>query len=85
MKNCVYKVTVKDLEGFFVTTYCEGKENQEAIILDFMWQKYYNFQDNKSFYEVVNISENNSFRESLENILHYHLASKTIDYVNKYS
>lgn len=85
METCIYQITVHGKEDITLVLYHEAPEGIEDELLDFMWQSYYEFQSDKAFYQIINLTKENTSRRTLDNITHYHLANKIIDYVNQYS
>lgn len=80
-EDFVYQIKIKDEEGFEILIYLDAPENSEDSLLDFMWQKYFEFQPDKSYYKITNISKECNRKIDLEeNMTQIHLACKHLEY-----
>lgn len=85
----IYQIKITGEDGITLLVYHIAPLNREDIILDFMWQEYFEFQPDKSLYKIINLSnDNNAYhipRKLFTNPTHFHLAVKAIEYVEEYS
>jgi hypothetical protein len=82
----VYQIKIKCDDGIILVIYTNGRMNDEDIILDFMWQQYYDVQPNKSKYTVSNLSkEFDKLIELPKNVFQVHLAVRALEYSEDYN
>lgn len=82
----VYQIKIKCDDGIVLVIYTNGRMNDEDIILDFMWQQYYDVQPNKSKYTVSNLSkEFDKLIELPKNVFQVHLAVRALEYSEDYN
>lgn len=82
----VYQIKIHCEDGMIVTIYTNGRKDEEDIILDFMWQKYYDIQPLKSKYKVSNLSKDfDEIVNTPPRVYQIHLAFKAVDYADTYN
>lgn len=77
----VYQIKIKCDDGIVLIIYTNGRRDEEDIILDYIYQEYYDIQPNKSFYKVSNLSKDyDKLLELPHKVLQLHLAINAKDY-----
>lgn len=87
MELCEYQVKIQGEDGIGLIVYHRAPIDSEEEILDYMWQVYSDFQPDKSFYSVINLSTDicYSIPKEIKNRMHFHLAVRAIEYVAEFN
>lgn len=81
----VYQTTVELEDGLILVVITDGPGDSEDIIQDYIYQRHYDAQPDKSKYRTVNLSKDFERVYELANPVHMKLSIKAIDYVESYS
>jgi len=90
METIWFKVSIELEDGIVFSIYTEGREDEEDLILDYMYQKYWEQQPDISKYNIVIANRicdavqkviNEYYKDRVTSIL----AFRAIDYVEIYN
>jgi len=85
-EDFVYQVKIKCDDGIVLLIYTNGRKDEEEIILDFMYQEYYDLQPDKSKYKVLNLSKDyEDIVNTPHRIIQLHLAHRILEYSGNYN
>lgn len=82
MEQHIYQIVVPGEDGITLNIYIESPENSEQELIDFIWQKYYDFQPDKSKYSAINLTKEPE--KGNRNATHWHLAYRAKEYAERY-
>jgi hypothetical protein len=83
-EDFIYQIKIQCEDGIELVIYTNGRKNEEIIILDFMYQKYWEFQPDISKYKVTSLSEEPNVKAPL-NVVQFHLACRAFEYADSYN
>jgi inhibitor of KinA sporulation pathway (predicted exonuclease) len=81
----VYQTTVELEDNVILVVITDGPVDSEDIIQDYVYQRHYDAQPDKSKYRTVNLSKDFERVYELANPVHMKLTMKAIDYTACYS
>lgn len=85
-EDFVYQVKIKCDNGIVFVIYTNGRADEEDVILDYMYQKYYDIQPRKSKYKVNNLSKDyDKLVELPHRVIQIHLAARAVEYSEDYN
>ncbi len=83
-EDFIYQIRIQCEDGIELVIYTNGRKDEEIIILDFMYQKYWEFQPDITKYKVTSLSEEPNTNVPY-NILQFHLACRAFEYADTYN